>query len=174
MDNLKKCSQCKKYKKLNCFSPEKRTKIGLQAECKDCKNEKSRKYWYKYHEKSLLRKREYRRKNKARVNKRSRERYRANIVERRKRHREYQKEYYKKHTKIIKARAKKYQKNNRPKILVRERRWKKNNPVYTQTLYLSSVNLVAFYHSFSNYPLPTMAVGFLMPNIPGILYPQQM
>jgi len=128
MENLKKCTKCKKWKKTNCFGIEKRTKIGLQSRCKECINEHSRKNWYDNHEKNLLRKKKYRDNNRDTLNKDARIRYYSNLKENRIKSCEHQKKYYRNNFEKLKEKAKIYAKNNRDKILIRERKWAKNNP----------------------------------------------
>lgn len=47
--NTKICSKCKIEKTVDCFRKEKRTKNGLQAQCKMCKKQYGRKTTGGYH-----------------------------------------------------------------------------------------------------------------------------
>jgi len=128
MDNLKQCTKCKKHKKLNKFSEEKRTAIGLQSRCKQCLNKYGRKYWHKNHTKSLLRKKEYREKNREQLNRKARKRYYDNLIENRKAKRELWRLYYKNNPEKFKKRARDWAKDNREKVRIMEENYKKNSP----------------------------------------------
>jgi len=128
MDELKKCTKCNKYKTLDNFSKEKRTKIGLQSRCKECINEQGKKYWYLYYEKNKKKKELYRINNREKIRISARKRYHSNIIENRKKKNEsFKKNYIKNRDKIL-ERAKVYSKNNREKIYIREKKWAINNP----------------------------------------------
>lgn len=69
---LKQCSRCCEWKARTEFRRASKRKDGLQCECKDCANERSRRYSEENHDKILAAQRKYRKNNKKKISEYSR------------------------------------------------------------------------------------------------------
>ena len=105
--NKKTCSKCKKEKNIDCFRKEKRTKSGLQSQCKECE----KKYRELNKEKYSNYMKKYYKENKEEINKKNKI-YRIN------------------HKDEIKKRDKKYRETHREQINNREIIRRKNDKIY--------------------------------------------
>lgn len=75
---MKKCSTCKIEKEFSEFHKNKCHKYGLDAQCKACKKERSKKYYKATKDKQLEYKKKYRQLNKEKVKEARKKRYQSN------------------------------------------------------------------------------------------------
>lgn len=105
--NNKVCSKCKKEKNIDCFRKEKRTKSGLQSQCKECE----KKYRELNKEKYSNYMKKYYKENKNEINNKN-------------------KIYRQKHKEEIKERDKKYRENHKKERNERDFNRKQNDKIY--------------------------------------------
>ena len=74
----KKCGTCNEVKLASEFQRDRKSSDGLQSNCKECRNAKKRKSWYENHEHNRKRARQYRKRNRDRINEQKRRDYYEN------------------------------------------------------------------------------------------------
>lgn len=137
---MKTCSSCGEAKDFVFFAKHKRTKDGLQSQCKVCKNKQSKIYRENNKKKISLTKKKWAIKNRDYVLKQKREYYQKNkeIINKK------NKQRYQQNKDAIAKMNKKYVEKNREKVNKRKRAWAKqkenNDPVFkTKKLLRSSI-----------------------------------
>jgi hypothetical protein len=134
---MKRCGNCKEIKDLSCFGKDKRTKSGLHYCCKNCKNEKHKKYYINNKEKINEKHKKYNSENQDKIKEYNLKRkeikkiYNQNYILSNK---EYLKEYHKNYNIINKEKRNEYRKQydikNR-KLINKKRNEKENNdPIF--------------------------------------------
>lgn len=133
-EKTKACSKCGIEKPLTEYSKEKTGKDGLRADCKECKNARTKKYKEENKEKLKAYKKKYREANKERIKAYSKK-WREENTEYNKKYKQenaeelkaYSKKYRQENSEKLKAQQKKYYQENLEKVKVRKKKYYQEN-----------------------------------------------
>lgn len=137
--NEKPCSKCKRVLPLTEFAPDKRTKLGVGSQCKQCNRERMKGYMATHKERTSERNRKYRETHKEELNKKQSDWWDANKDDRnRKRREQYpakraeliaaQVKYREMYRSYINARSRAYAAAHPEEVRARTVKWRKANP----------------------------------------------
>lgn len=115
----KECSKCHEIKSVSEFHKCERNADGLQAKCKECRNENNKKYYQENKDKINKKHKKYYQENKDEIGKRQRK-YRQENSDHFK---EYRRKYYQENLDYYKEHFKKYNQENKDKIKEKNKKY---------------------------------------------------